>query len=130
MAHAVHDHAGVTTLVDDCWNRIGTRGDQSCPQLPTYTRCLNCPVFEQGAAALLDRALSQDDLEAAARAHRDAAPLLVQSGMHTAHRFGELSDIADRYGLTSDWILSLNPQLDPVSLPIGRRINLRDPAAP
>jgi len=75
MAHAVHDHAGVTTLVDDCWNRIGTRGDQSCPRLPGYTRCLNCPVFEQGAAALLDRALGQGDLEAAAQAYRTAAPL-------------------------------------------------------
>lgn len=75
MAHAVHDHAGVTTLVDDCWNRIGIRGDHSCPRLPEYTRCLNCPVFEEGAAALLDRALSNADLEAAAQAHRSAAPL-------------------------------------------------------
>lgn len=41
-----------------------------------------------------------------------------------------LSDIAERYGLTTDWIVSLNPQLDPVSLPIGRRISLRQPAAP
>ncbi len=78
MAHAVHDHAGVTTLVDDCWNRIGTRGDQSCPRLPGYTRCLNCPVFEQGAAALLDRALSQSDLDAAVQTHRAAAPLRRQ----------------------------------------------------
>ncbi|CAJ0859247.1 chemotaxis protein CheW [Ralstonia flatus] len=75
MAHAVHDHAGVTTLVDDCWNRIGTRGDQSCPRLAEYSRCLNCPIFEEGAAALLDRALSDADLEAAAQAHRTAVPL-------------------------------------------------------
>lgn len=75
MAHAVHDNAGVTTLVDDCWNRIGTRGDQSCPRLTEHTRCLNCPVFEQGAAALLDRALSHADLDTAAQAHRTAAPL-------------------------------------------------------
>lgn len=86
MAHAVHDHAGVTTLVDDCWNRIGTRGDQSCPRLPEYARCLNCPVFEEGAAALLDRALSDADLEAAALAHRTAAPLrtLEQAGAELA----------------------------------------------
>ncbi|MCP1174807.1 chemotaxis protein CheW [Ralstonia sp. 22086] len=86
MAHAVHDHAGVTTLVDDCWNRIGTRGDQSCPRLPEYARCLNCPIFEEGAAALLDRALSDADLEAAALAHRTAAPLrtLEQAGAELA----------------------------------------------
>lgn len=83
MGHAVHDHAGVTTLVDDCWNRIGTRGDQSCPRLPNYTRCLNCPVYEQGAAALLDRALGQADLEAAAQAHRTATPLRAQDHVGT-----------------------------------------------
>lgn len=41
-----------------------------------------------------------------------------------------LSGIAERYGLTTDWLRSLNPQLDPVGLPIGERINLREPAAP
>ncbi|WP_322013384.1 chemotaxis protein CheW [Paraburkholderia sp. J12] len=40
---------------DDCWNRIGTRGDNSCPRLEQYLRCLNCPVFEQAAARMLDR---------------------------------------------------------------------------
>ena len=80
MAHAVHDHAGVTTLVDDCWNRIGTRGDQSCPRLPEYARCLNCPVFEEGAAALLDRALSDADLEAAALASHGRAAAYAGAG--------------------------------------------------
>ena len=73
MGRAVHDHAGVTTLVNDCWNRIGTRGDGSCPRLPEHFRCLNCPVFEQGAAALLDRALSDDDLAVAAQASRTSS---------------------------------------------------------
>jgi len=41
--------------VDDCWNRIGVRGDKSCKQLKTYFRCLNCPTFAAAAAALLDR---------------------------------------------------------------------------
>ncbi|WP_322046304.1 chemotaxis protein CheW [Paraburkholderia sp. J67] len=40
---------------DDCWNRIGTRGDNSCERLTQYVRCLNCPVFEQAAARMLDR---------------------------------------------------------------------------
>lgn len=41
--------------LDDCWNRIGTRGDNSCPRLEQHLRCLNCPVFEQAAARMLDR---------------------------------------------------------------------------
>lgn len=62
----------------------------------------------------------------------EAAPAIDASvpATYVIRKGDTLSDIADRYGLTSDWIMSLNPQLDPVSLPIGRRINLRDPAAP
>ncbi|MGI9116251.1 MAG: LysM peptidoglycan-binding domain-containing protein [Gaiellales bacterium] len=41
-----------------------------------------------------------------------------------------LSDIAQRYGVTTDWIRSLNPQLDPTALVPGDTINLRQPAAP
>jgi chemotaxis-related protein WspD len=40
--------------IDDCWNRIGVRGDGSCPQLRQYVHCRNCPVYSAGAAALLD----------------------------------------------------------------------------
>ncbi|QGZ66891.1 chemotaxis protein CheW [Paraburkholderia acidisoli] len=45
---------GGTTL-DTCWTTIGVRGDNSCPRLQQYVRCLNCPVFEQAAAGMLDR---------------------------------------------------------------------------
>lgn len=41
--------------LDDCWNRIGVRGDNSCERLDEYVRCLNCPVFETAAAKLLER---------------------------------------------------------------------------
>lgn len=41
--------------LDTCWNVIGVRGDNSCPRLQQYLRCLNCPVFEQAAARMLDR---------------------------------------------------------------------------
>lgn len=44
------DRAGI----DDCWNRIGVRGDGSCPELVQYVHCRNCPVFSAGAAVLLD----------------------------------------------------------------------------
>ncbi|MDQ7977972.1 chemotaxis protein CheW [Paraburkholderia sp. SARCC-3016] len=58
MTERVDDLPDIASSVDDCWNRIGTRGDQSCPALAEWTRCLNCPVFERAAARLLDRPVS------------------------------------------------------------------------
>ena len=40
--------------LDDCWNRIGVRGDGTCRELTQYVHCRNCPVYAAGAAALLD----------------------------------------------------------------------------
>lgn len=61
MTSVAADPTSATVLVDDCWNRIGSRGgDNSCPRLAQYARCLNCPVFERGAALLLDRPVSDD----------------------------------------------------------------------
>jgi chemotaxis-related protein WspD len=48
--------------VDDCWNRIGSRGDSSCERLVEYVRCVNCPVFEAAAAKLLDQPIAHVDL--------------------------------------------------------------------
>jgi chemotaxis-related protein WspD len=48
--------------IDDCWNRIGVRGDSSCERLAEYVRCLNCPVFEVAAAKLLDQPAPLVDL--------------------------------------------------------------------
>jgi chemotaxis-related protein WspD len=42
------------TPLNDCWNRIGVRGDRSCPQLPQHVHCRNCPVFMAAAAELLN----------------------------------------------------------------------------
>jgi chemotaxis-related protein WspD len=41
--------------VDDCWNRIGIHGDQSCERLARHIHCRNCEVYARGAADLLDR---------------------------------------------------------------------------
>jgi len=41
--------------LDDCWNRIGVRGDVSCPELQRHVHCHNCPVHAAAALALLDR---------------------------------------------------------------------------
>lgn len=40
--------------VDDCWRRIGTGGDRSCPKLQECLRCRNCPVYAQAAVTVLD----------------------------------------------------------------------------
>jgi len=42
-------------VVDDCWNRIGVRGDHSCPELAAVIHCHNCPVFARAGQRLFDR---------------------------------------------------------------------------
>ncbi|CAB3752563.1 chemotaxis protein CheW [Burkholderia puraquae] len=62
-----------TTIdVDDCWNRIGTRGDRTCERLNDCLRCLNCPVYAYHAAKLLERPL--DGAEMADTTRRMSAP--------------------------------------------------------
>lgn len=39
---------------DDCWNRIGIRGDRSCPELAKVGHCHNCPVFAAAGRHFLD----------------------------------------------------------------------------
>lgn len=39
---------------DQCWNRIGVRGDRSCPELLKVTHCNNCPVFATAGRRFLD----------------------------------------------------------------------------
>jgi chemotaxis-related protein WspD len=42
-----------TVVIDDCWNRIGVRGDRSCPELQQHVHCRNCPVQRAVGADLL-----------------------------------------------------------------------------
>jgi chemotaxis-related protein WspD len=44
----------VVELGEQCWNRIGTHGDRSCPELGRYTHCNNCPVFAAAGRSFLD----------------------------------------------------------------------------
>ena len=37
--------------LNDCWNKIGVRGDGSCPELARHVHCRNCPVYSASAAA-------------------------------------------------------------------------------
>ena len=47
----------ITTIragINDCWNKIGVHGDDSCPELKQYVHCRNCPVYTDAAEHLLD----------------------------------------------------------------------------
>ena len=68
--------------IDDCWNRIGVRGDKSCPLLVEHVHCRNCPVYAKAAIELLDRyALdrSAEDLLAVVDERYQALPAGVAS---------------------------------------------------
>ena len=58
--HAGQNSAGAA--VNDCWNKIGVRGDGSCPELTRHVHCRNCPVYSAGAVAVLDRPAPNDYL--------------------------------------------------------------------
>src|SRR3954470_16872644 len=40
--------------VEDCWNRIGVRGDRSCVELAKVVHCYNCQVFAGAGRRFLD----------------------------------------------------------------------------
>jgi chemotaxis-related protein WspD len=44
----------VVNPAEQCWNRIGVRGDRSCPELLKFTHCNNCPVFATAGRRFLD----------------------------------------------------------------------------
>ncbi|MEM5387711.1 chemotaxis protein CheW [Paraburkholderia phymatum] len=101
MLHDAPDLASLPLRVDDCWNRIGTRGDKSCPRLAEHARCLNCPVFEQGAARLLDRPLS--DAELAQRAHAGTQTDDETSRVH-ASREDAATQSALAFRIAGEWL--------------------------
>lgn len=41
--------------MNDCWNRIGVTGDQSCEKLVIHIRCRNCEVYASAAQRNLQR---------------------------------------------------------------------------
>nr|WP_294979567.1 chemotaxis protein CheW [uncultured Pseudomonas sp.] len=60
--------------VEDCWNRIGVRGDKSCPRLVEHIHCRNCPVYAAAAIRLLDRYSLGGESAAPAPVADEAAP--------------------------------------------------------
>jgi len=55
---------GSETATDDCWNRIGVHGDNSCTELRQHIHCRRCPVYATAATALLDRDLPPESIAA------------------------------------------------------------------
>ncbi len=41
-------------MIDDCWNRIGIRGDRSCAKLKQHIHCHNCEIYAAAAKRILD----------------------------------------------------------------------------
>lgn len=73
--------------VDDCWNRIGVRGDRSCPKLAEHIHCRNCPVHA-AAISLLDRyALGSEDTALAQL--EETEPGVEEGRPHLIFRLGE-----------------------------------------
>jgi chemotaxis-related protein WspD len=44
----------LTSVREDCWNRIGVWGNRSCPELAGAVHCHNCPVFAAAGRQFLD----------------------------------------------------------------------------
>ncbi len=73
--------------IDDCWNRIGIRGDRSCPLLVEHIHCRNCSVYSAAATRLLDRyALTQ---EQRASVHSEELVSDVKTRSIVVFRLGE-----------------------------------------
>ena len=49
-------------MIADCWNKIGVRGDGSCPELEKHIHCRNCPTYTAAASMLLDRDLRSSSI--------------------------------------------------------------------
>ena len=54
----VHDPEAAE--VNDCWNRIGVRGDHTCPELTHHIHCRNCAVYRTSARTLLDKPMTAE----------------------------------------------------------------------
>jgi chemotaxis-related protein WspD len=48
---------GPGTDIRACWREIGVQGNASCPELPRFVHCRNCPVFSKAGVQVLDRPL-------------------------------------------------------------------------
>ncbi len=77
--------------IDDCWNRIGVVGDQSCAKLAQHIHCRNCEVYADAALRNLQRPVDpayklewaghfRGGAGAAAGARQDSSALVFRVG--------------------------------------------------
>ena len=64
--------AQLLPALDDCWNKIGVSGDQSCPKLVQHIHCRNCEVVAEAAQHNLRRPVSDQYREQWAHHFRQA----------------------------------------------------------
>ena len=79
--------------LDDCWNRIGIQGDQSCERLIDFQHCRNCPVYSEAARTLMQRRVP--DTYAQDWADRFATP-------NATAKIGDQSMLVFRLGM--EWL--------------------------
>lgn len=46
--------------MNNCYNLIGIAGDRTCPELPNFIHCRNCPVYSNIGRQLLERAIPEN----------------------------------------------------------------------
>ncbi len=56
----MNDYGDNTQKTDNCWNRIGIRGDRSCEKLKAAVHCRNCAVYSRAALKFFERPLPED----------------------------------------------------------------------
>lgn len=99
--------------VDDCWNRIGVRGDKSCPMLVEHIHCRNCPVYAAAAIRLLDRYSLGDESPVLAPAVEEATP--AEGRAYLIFRLGD-----EWLGLPTRALAEVAPECAVHSLPHQR----------
>ncbi|KWR91524.1 chemotaxis protein CheW [Cupriavidus sp. IDO] len=93
--------------IDDCWRRIGVRGDGSCPRLAEHIHCRNCQVYSHAAVALLDAQTRSEVLHASALGLEEAPAF--------AQREASLSCLVFRVG--DEWLALPTAALGEVTAP-------------
>ena len=57
LTHTMHSQPNIdadaaSPVANDCWNKIGVRGDASCAELERHIHCRNCPTYSAAAVRL------------------------------------------------------------------------------
>jgi chemotaxis-related protein WspD len=102
-----------TERIEDCWNRIGVIGDQSCEKLVQNVHCRNCEVYAGAAQRNLQREVGDDYKKDWAAYFRQA-----DSGAHVLDASCMVFRIGREWlSLPTSILVSVAPQAKPHRLP-------------